>query len=148
MSTSSGSRVRLEGTIATSSNPYARLACFPAPISNSISSPLLQTPVSRERPPGEGQAFGASMQEWYRQSPHQSRTPERRLAPGPRLRSQPAAGPAPRVEESGLRELSDREDVALGVLEPGRPLGAEVFVERAGPAQVCSGDRGLELGIT
>src|SRR4029453_2636995 len=39
MSTSSGSRVRREGTIATSSNPYARRAIFPLPISISILVP-------------------------------------------------------------------------------------------------------------
>ena len=38
MSTSSGSRVRREGTIAMSSNPYARRAFFPRPISISISA--------------------------------------------------------------------------------------------------------------
>ena len=36
MSMSSGSRVRREGTIAMSSNPYARRACLPRPISISI----------------------------------------------------------------------------------------------------------------
>src|SRR5512134_389676 len=39
MSTSSGSRVRREGTIATSSNPYALRAILPLPISISIASP-------------------------------------------------------------------------------------------------------------
>ena len=38
MSTSSGSRVRRDGTIAMSSNPYARRAFFPRPISISITT--------------------------------------------------------------------------------------------------------------
>src|SRR4051794_1144647 len=38
MSTSSGSRVRREGTIAMSSNPYARRAFLPRPISTSITA--------------------------------------------------------------------------------------------------------------
>ncbi len=40
MSTSSGSRVRREGTIAMSSNPYARRAFLPRPISTSIAAIL------------------------------------------------------------------------------------------------------------
>src|ERR1035438_8629727 len=38
MSTSSGSRVRRDGTIAMSSNPYALLAFLPRPISTSITA--------------------------------------------------------------------------------------------------------------
>src|SRR5512132_2992552 len=45
MSTSSGSRVRRDGTIATSSNPYARRAIFPLPIS--ISMLVLLAPAHR-----------------------------------------------------------------------------------------------------
>src|SRR5262245_12847550 len=47
MSTSSGSRVRREGTIATSSNPYARRATFPLPISISMLVLLELSPVER-----------------------------------------------------------------------------------------------------
>jgi hypothetical protein len=46
MSTSSGSRVRLEGTIATSSKPYARRAALPMPISISATV-LLREPTDR-----------------------------------------------------------------------------------------------------
>src|SRR5688500_18968689 len=46
MLTSSGSRVRRDGTIATSSKPYARLAVLPMPISNSMPSP---TPASARK---------------------------------------------------------------------------------------------------
>src|SRR5205823_5625687 len=59
MSTSSGSRVLREGTIATSSNPYALRAVFPAPISNSMG--LLRVCScralrKRETPTREGRA--------------------------------------------------------------------------------------------
>src|SRR4051812_38014764 len=40
MSTSSGSLVRREGTMAMSSNPYARRAFFPRPISTSMAATL------------------------------------------------------------------------------------------------------------
>ena len=55
VSTSSGSRVRRLGTIAMSSNPYARRPDFPSPISTSaMRSHLL--PVVRRNPivPTEG----------------------------------------------------------------------------------------------
>src|SRR5438874_13354699 len=51
MSTSSGSRVLLDGTMATSSNPYARLAAFPIPISVSMWGPP-SSANTRKRPPG------------------------------------------------------------------------------------------------
>src|SRR6185436_14445888 len=59
MSTSSGSRVRRDGTIATSSNPYARRAIFPLPISISMlvpSSPAL--PLAQ--PPAERPGYAAA----------------------------------------------------------------------------------------
>src|SRR3954464_11957159 len=65
MLTSSGSRVRREGTIATSSKPYARRAVFPMPISNSMRGCLPGQPVddveNAERPPRSGWAFGSCM---------------------------------------------------------------------------------------
>src|SRR3954452_9240171 len=65
MLTSSGSRVRREGTIATSSKPYARRAVFPMPISNSMRGFLPCQPVddveNAERPPRSGWASGSCM---------------------------------------------------------------------------------------
>ena len=67
MSTSSGSRVRRDGTIATSSNPYARRATFPLPISISIASPYVAptAPETRGAHPGTGGRVGSSMQGSY-----------------------------------------------------------------------------------
>src|SRR6266540_2850851 len=70
MSTSSGSRVRREGTMATSSNPYARLPVFPIPISISIHEPpgyydVIVLGGNAKRPPDAGQASGTSMNERY-----------------------------------------------------------------------------------
>src|SRR5205809_4591810 len=61
MSTSSGSRVLRDGTMATSSNAYARLAAFPIPISISTRPSLLArlgeaVQIQRSARPGEGQA--------------------------------------------------------------------------------------------
>src|SRR5258707_585666 len=49
MSTSSGSRVRRLGTIAISSNPYARRPDFPIPISTSTCPPELQVASLEDR---------------------------------------------------------------------------------------------------
>src|SRR5215210_2335222 len=54
MSTSWGSRVRLEGTIAMSSNPYACRAFFPRPISISTLSSPLQSEKPRRKCEGLG----------------------------------------------------------------------------------------------
>src|SRR5262245_6059327 len=65
MLTSSGSRVRRDGTIATSSNPYARRAVLPMPISNSmrgcLPGQLLDGVENAERPPRSGWASGSCM---------------------------------------------------------------------------------------
>src|SRR5437868_13485301 len=72
MSTSSGSRVRRDGTIATSSNPYALRAVFPAPISSSMRllrlacrSPIRTEPETRNAHPGKGGRHGPYMPERY-----------------------------------------------------------------------------------
>src|SRR6267143_3966873 len=52
MSMSSGSRVRLEGTIAMSSKPYARRPCLPRPISTSIEESLQSRRTSIATPLG------------------------------------------------------------------------------------------------
>src|SRR5687768_8107803 len=48
MSTSSGSRVRREGTMAMSSKPYALRPDFPMPISTSMPYPLLRRPKTED----------------------------------------------------------------------------------------------------
>src|SRR5437016_5015411 len=112
MSTSSGSRVRLDGTMATSSNPYARRAVLPMPISMSMPTSSSYDPARcSERPPGEGQAFGTSMGERYQEG---TAGP----APGP-------AGPGRLlVGRRGVASGQGRADFPVQVRQPGVLLGA------------------------
>src|SRR5688572_11380256 len=106
MSTSSGSRVLRDGTIATSSKPYARRADLPMPISNSTPITPEGSPKSARRPSGtpDGRLIAA----WGERT---SRSRRARSAAGDRFES-PAS--LRQMEPIVARDHAEAEFEALG----------------------------------